>query len=159
MRLHDAQALAHQLMGEHGLLDEGWKFSFDNAVRRFGLCQYKSKRISLSHKLTELNEESQVKDTLLHEIAHAIVGPYHHHNRTWQRTAISIGCSGTRLYDSSKVVAPPKPFYSYCKNCKIKKPVSRRTRNAACGLCCRRHNNNKWTEAYLLTYRRVKGES
>jgi hypothetical protein len=35
-------------------------------------------------------------DTILHEIAHALVGARHGHDRVWRATALRIGCSGTR---------------------------------------------------------------
>ena len=36
--------------------------------------------------------DEEVKNTLLHEIAHALVGPGHRHNRVWRQKAREIGC-------------------------------------------------------------------
>ena len=39
---------------------------------------------------------SEIRDTLLHEIAHAIVGPGHGHDALWQTAARRIGCTEKR---------------------------------------------------------------
>ena len=41
MDLTSAKQLAINKMEEHGLLNKGWFFSFDNAKRRFGACNYR----------------------------------------------------------------------------------------------------------------------
>ena len=71
MNLNDAKTLANELMNQHGLYD--WTFMFDDAKLRFGQCRHRSKEISLSRELTELNDVVHVKDTILHEIAHALL--------------------------------------------------------------------------------------
>ena len=39
----------------------------------------------------------KIKDTVLHEIAHAIVGNEHRHDRVWKDCAQRIGSTGNRL--------------------------------------------------------------
>ena len=39
---------------------------------------------------------SDVRDTILHEIAHAIVGPGHGHDAVWQTAERRIGCTPKR---------------------------------------------------------------
>ena len=56
---------------DHFKLAGRWTFLFDRAIRRFGNCNYTKRQISLSAKLTLLNDEPVVRETLLHEIAHA----------------------------------------------------------------------------------------
>jgi hypothetical protein len=102
MKLNEARDLAIQLMTNHGIVEQGWRFEFDNAKRRFGCCKYGSRRITLSLYLTELNNIDEVKNTILHEIAHALC-PRQGHNSVWKRKAIEIGCSGDRCYSSDKV--------------------------------------------------------
>jgi predicted SprT family Zn-dependent metalloprotease len=46
-----------------------------------GLCLYEPKAIELSLHFIERNAEDVIRDTLLHEIAHALVGPGHGHDR------------------------------------------------------------------------------
>lgn len=38
-----------------------------------------------------------IKDTVLHEIAHAIAGGYHHHDRVWVACCNKIGCEPSRF--------------------------------------------------------------
>jgi SWI/SNF-related matrix-associated actin-dependent regulator 1 of chromatin subfamily A len=55
-------------------------------------------------------EEQQFKDTILHEIAHAIVGPHHGHDEVWRGKAVEIGCTGNVTgymnQDTSRAVQP-----------------------------------------------------
>lgn len=111
MQLAKAEQLALGLFSEHGLV--GWKFQFGQSVRKFGLCDPLNQRIIISAPLVELNDEARVKNTLLHEIAHALtIG--HGHDRTWRSTAITIGCDGRRCYDHTKVIRPARPYIGTC---------------------------------------------
>jgi predicted SprT family Zn-dependent metalloprotease len=92
--LDDARVLAVGLMAQHGL--RGWRLVFDNAKSRAGVCRSDRKVIGLSRVLTSLYPEDQVTDTVLHEIAHALVGVRHGHDKVWRATAVRIGCSGKR---------------------------------------------------------------
>src|SRR4051794_21638203 len=89
MRVQDAQNMAHTLLKQHAL--ETWSFTFDTATRRFGYCDFRSRVISLSKPLTQLNAEERVKNTLLHEIAHALT-PGANHTKMWKIRAMAIGC-------------------------------------------------------------------
>ena len=135
MKLERAAFLATNLMEKHNLIISGWRFQFDNSKKRFGCCMYRTKRISLSKHLTELNDEEHVKDTILHEIAHALT-PGHGHNSTWRRKAIEIGCNSERCYSSKVVTTPESKYIAICKGCnhthkKHRKP----TRVSSCGFC------------------------
>jgi len=86
--------MARALMAAHGLRD--WTLVFDRAKRRAGICRYDRRQIGLSAPLTLLHDEADVRDTVLHEIAHALVGARHGHDAVWRATARRIGCSGER---------------------------------------------------------------
>jgi predicted SprT family Zn-dependent metalloprotease len=92
--LVSARELAYGLMARHRLT--GWRLVFDNAKTRAGVCRSDRREIGLSRVLTALYSEEQVRDTVLHEIAHALAGPRHGHDRVWRATAERIGCSATR---------------------------------------------------------------
>lgn len=94
MDLSRARQLASGLMAEHGL--SGWRLVFDNAKTRAGVCRFATKEIGLSRPLISLYDVEQVTDTVLHEIAHALAGPRHGHDRVWRAVARRIGCSGER---------------------------------------------------------------
>ena len=92
--LRDAFALAEHLLEVHGL--HGWSVEYDSAKRRAGVCRFSTSTLGLSAPLTALHGEAEVRDTILHEIAHALAGPRHGHDAVWRRTAVAIGCSGER---------------------------------------------------------------
>ena len=92
MDLQHARQLAIDLIEAHGLAPR-WKFAFDRAIRRFGNCDYTRRRITLSAPLTLLNDEEKVKDTILHEIAHALA-----HEGGRPRTGVEGDCRIDRLH-------------------------------------------------------------
>lgn len=94
MQLTAAAHLGRALLDQHGLHD--WELVFDRAKRRAGICRETTRQIGLSAPLTALHSEDEVRDTILHEVAHALVGARHGHDRVWKATARRIGCSGER---------------------------------------------------------------
>lgn len=106
MDLIDAHRLATGLVSDHGL--EDWTVELDNAKRRAGVCRPQRRVIGLSAPLTRLHDEAEVRETILHEIAHALVGPHHAHDAVWRAKAVEIGCSGARCVDQEapRVAAP-----------------------------------------------------
>lgn len=101
MDINKAKALAMRLMKKHGL--SHWSLKFDKAKRRAGACRYSTKTIHLSEPLTRIRSDDNVRNTILHEIAHALVGPGHGHDSVWRRKALAIGCDGRRCYTDAKV--------------------------------------------------------
>ena len=73
-----ALELASRLMNEHGLT--GWRVKLDHARRRAGQCDFAAQTISLSRHYVRHAESDHIHDTILHEIAHALVGPKHGHD-------------------------------------------------------------------------------
>lgn len=152
MDLLKARFLVRELMEKHSLIDKGWYFDFDNARRRFGCCDSTYRKITMSKHLTLLNDEAEVRDTILHEIAHALVGAEHGHNQIWKKKAIEIGCNGKQYYDSSVVVTPPPNYLAICPNCKKEwKRIRRPTTSHSCGKCCSTYNPK-----YKLEFKKVK---
>jgi hypothetical protein len=96
MNLFDAGGQAIALMKEHGLTARGWRFEWDNAVRRFGACHYSKRRISLSRELTKKSSEAGVIDTIKHEICHALVGHEAGHGPAWKAMAVKLGANPKR---------------------------------------------------------------
>ena len=102
--LRDAFALAEYLLEVHGLDD--WEVAYDNAKRRAGICRFGERTLGLSAPLTAVHSDEDVRDTILHEIAHALVGPQHGHDATWEARARAIGCSGERCVSPDAPTAP-----------------------------------------------------
>lgn len=122
--------LAESLLAEHGLT--GWSFAFDHATRRAGCCDYRRKRISLALQFARRASEEEICDTLLHEIAHALVGRKHHHDAVWRAKALAIGGSGERCHDLS--FSPPR-YIVACRNGCWRATAERRRRNVICRSC------------------------
>ncbi len=137
MELAAAATIAKVLMRRHGLVPE-WSFAFDRAVLRFGSCDWRRKRITLSAALVKLNSDDEVRDTILHEIAHALTSPRCGHGRRWKKIAVAIGCRPERCYGEN-VVMPRQKFRGTCPGCRRTIQRSRRSR-VSCGHCDRRFN-------------------
>lgn len=139
--------MAEQLLLEHGLTR--WRVELDGAKRRAGVCRFADQVIGLSAPLTELHGEEEVRDTVLHEIAHALVGPSHGHDRIWRATAVRIGCSGARCMDSD---APrvAGDWVGVCPAGHVKDRHRRPERVMSCGLCSRTFSAD---HVYTWSYR------
>jgi predicted SprT family Zn-dependent metalloprotease len=101
-------------MIQHGL--SGWTFRFDHARRRFGSCRYGEKAITLSRPLTLLNDAGQVRDTILHEIAHALC-PGEGHGPNWKEQCRQIGAKPVRCYTDQSVRSPARAPARYRMGC------------------------------------------
>lgn len=75
----------------------GWLLYFDNSKSAAGRCHYLKMKISVSNAYIHCPETSlrDIADTLLHEFAHAMAGPYADHGPVWQYIAVAIGCSAS----------------------------------------------------------------
>lgn len=95
-RMQQVRALAMQLMDTHGITRLGWKFQFDRAKTLCGQCDYKFKIVSLSryYASDKTVPLSDIKNTILHEIAHVLAGSAALHGPRWKRIARYIGCDG-----------------------------------------------------------------
>lgn len=86
--LDEIRTLAITLMFEHKL--NGWKFVFTTAVRQYGHCSHRQKVIGISKHISPMNSLEETRNTILHEIAHALVGPGHGHDQVWKNMAVEI---------------------------------------------------------------------
>lgn len=146
MNLQAAENMAAELMGKFGLFGkdmvlyqpntdveairarhahEGrlypfsthWHFAFDTARRQFGCCHYGSKKITLSRALVEINNEQQVRDTILHEIAHALCPTKAHHGPIWKAMARAVGAKPERCYTTKDVATLTYKWRWICAGC------------------------------------------
>jgi predicted SprT family Zn-dependent metalloprotease len=132
----DAQTLARSLMNAHGL--EHWRFAFGRGKNRLGCCDYTTRTISLSADYVDLNPEPLIRNTILHEIAHALT-PGAKHGPVWKSMCLRIGARAERLARASEVVMSPSKYVLACPCCNVKEPRHRRpTRNYYCGACYQR---------------------
>ena len=135
MEIPQVLALARALMDEHGVGD--WELTLDRARRRAGLTDHARHRISLSRALMELYDADEVRETVLHEIAHARVGAAHGHDAVWRAEAVRLGASGRRLVPREA----PQVAGRWVGTCPAGHTVSRLRRPTtplACARCSRR---------------------
>jgi len=81
-------------------LPQEWKLAWIKRIRNYSTrakCLHNKKVIKLQPCYVERATEDMLTNTILHELAHAIVGVGHGHGHVWKRKAIEIGCNGKRL--------------------------------------------------------------
>ena len=122
--------LARSEMDKNGLFD--WKLDLDDAKVRAGGCFFKEKKISFSRNFVKNSNESVIYDTILHEIAHALVGPKHGHNIIWKNMAKKLGCSAKRCHT---LEFSDYKWIRYCENFCWEQKTHRRNLNLICRKC------------------------
>jgi|GEM_PF-1166125 predicted SprT family Zn-dependent metalloprotease len=121
MEIYKAQIIAAKLMAKHGIT---CPLKISRGKKTLGTCHWKYGKggipevshISLSRYLISLNGEEEVRETILHEIAHALVGYSHGHDRVWKLKAMEIGCTPHRLDFKAKM--PEGKIAAVCPRCK-----------------------------------------
>ena len=99
--LQQVEEIAGRLIEQNGAnraMPKGWTFGFDLAPSRAGVCRYRERRIDLSVSYCLAATRADIEDTILHEMAHAMVGPQHNHDKVWKQKAREIGCAGERCH-------------------------------------------------------------
>lgn len=143
MTLHEIETLGVRLIREHEVksgLNSGWQFAFDLAPARGGICRHAAKQITLSVTFCLKAPKEDIVDTILHEIAHAIVGPNHGHDDTWKTAARRIGCTAKRCH---QVDHTPPRWRGKCE-CGQKWKRLRLSRRARTGQCPKCNSKIEW---------------
>ncbi len=111
MQLSQVEQLARRLIDQHGLAE--WQFGFNRRKRSMGLCWYERQLIELSRHFAIEHDECEVRDVILHEIAHALAGPQAAHGPRWKFVCRAIGARPERCGDAAmpagrwRASAPP----------------------------------------------------
>ena len=154
MDLDDVNDLAFQLMDDHGLIADGWTFKFDRAERRVGACHYRTKTITISAPLAEINDEDVIEYTILHEIAHAHAGFKAAHGFEFVMAARALGIDGSACITDANSNEPH--WWGRCPNCGMVRRklwrLSTKAQNQACGACCNEFNNGDYSSAFQLSW-------
>ena len=119
MNTREAESLVYKYMAKHDLPDE-WLFRWQNKKVSLGTCSYHKKEIRLSKWYVELNDQTEVKDTILHEIAHALSYVRHGrkgigHGKLWKDICREIGAIPRAC--SKEKLNKPKNHYKYVDTC------------------------------------------
>lgn len=126
------------------LLELGWRFRLNNRKTAIGVCNYREKTIFYSTVFLK-QEEKEIKDTLLHEIAHALTKGSGH-GREWKRMCILLGCKPKRTKSSNneckEELLKTAKYIAVCKNGHTHYKNKSSKTQSSCGLCDRKFNPN-----------------
>ena len=146
--LDQIRADARATMDAHGLTD--WNLRFDSAVQRAGITRFDRKVISLSRPImlryAEEGAAHEIRETILHEIAHALAGHRHGHDATWRAIARKIGSTGRRTVASAAPTIEP----NWVGTCPTGHTLTRHRRPAGVRSCSR--CAPRFDDRFLLTW-------
>lgn len=129
--------LAASEMEWHGLTQQSWKVKYDHARARAGQCKHRAKVLSFSRNLIARGTPVDMRNTLLHEIGHALAGPRHGHDKIWRAIALQIGCNGERCHNME--LAPPTWVFGCSTGCwqvpRFKRSYLGTNAQRACKMC------------------------
>ena len=117
MNQTEAVKFALQKFVQHGLMDWGVKISA--RMRRIsGCCDYRKREIRLASWIFQPGAGEKIRDTILHEIAHAMT-PGAHHGPAWKVAAMAIGAKPNRCFnaDDYGMVRPQGRYSVTCAGC------------------------------------------
>lgn len=152
MNLKDAETMARELIAQY---IPGWRFVYNDRKTAYGVCYHGKRQIQLSRPLTYRNDEAHVRNTLLHEIAHALT-PGHGHDYTFKLKAREIGASyeHTKSSVAGATASDIAPYEWVCPQGHVRGVAHRlpnRNRKArSCGQCA----PNVFDPTAILTIRR-----
>jgi RimJ/RimL family protein N-acetyltransferase/predicted SprT family Zn-dependent metalloprotease len=151
-KLQYIEAMCRREMALHLQTDPAvpgfWRFEFDSAKRRAGLCNYTARTISLSKHLVLLHDVDQARQVLWHEIAHALSGKNEGHGKNWLAKAKALGYRADK-FSGTTIAKNTARWSGVCpaghEHFRFRKP----TRDLSCGVCGRgfsKSNLIRWTE-------------
>jgi predicted SprT family Zn-dependent metalloprotease len=142
-RALEVPQLAQRLLRLYGL--EDWSFAYNRRKVEMGLCHFEARRIELSIYFVERNGMEAIVDTLLHEIAHALVGWGHGHDACWKRKCVEIGATPGRTCESA--LMPEGRWRAQCRCCGMMHHRHRRPKRLVgwwCRRCGRERGQLRW---------------
>lgn len=104
--------MTRDLMDHHGLQD--WEIRIGSAKRLAGSCNYRKRVIMVSYEIHKAWPMDQIRDTILHEIAHALTPADKGHGKDWKAKCVEIGANPTRCYDGVNLPTPKGDWVQSC---------------------------------------------
>lgn len=169
MNRADILSLARQELNKHNL--RMWQVKFIKSKSFAGQCTTRKWDTNPSHSfgLIELStdymdvfSDEDIRETILHEIAHALNNPRSKaHGPEWKAIALSIGSNGNRCVRKD-AERPPAKYRGVCPNGHESR-AHRLTRSAkhnrSCGQCDTKYNPQyrfDWYEGNVLVHSQQK---
>ncbi len=127
---------------------EDWELKLSYQRRHLGYCRPMRKTISVSLRYMERNPFHIMKDTLLHEIAHAVhfleTGKTGHDNG-WKEVATRVGCAPQRCASVKGLIVPEGKYTGECRSCGKTVQFYRKVkRTYSCSSCSPRRYDPKY---------------
>lgn len=118
-------------MDGYGLIEDGWTFKISHRMTKaLGKCHWPTKTITLAWWVVQRLEWPDVRDVILHEIAHALAGQAEGHSNQWKKYAVMVGARPERLATPTYWKAPsqerPRLWALTCTTCNKTHPRKNR---------------------------------
>lgn len=141
-----------------------WELRFSNQKRHLGYCRPRKKVISISKAFMESNSFGIMRDTLLHEIAHALhflEAGKTNHNNGWKKFALKVGCEPKRCATGEGLNMPEGNYVGVCPVCRKETHFYRKvSRSYSCSHCTKRYDPKfKLVIMSIGEYKRLKFSS
>ena len=108
MNIQQTYNLVVDLLKQHGLREKGWTFAVSRGKNILGSCSYRTKAIKISKYLIQLGTDEEVRNTVLHEVAHALVGGAAGHGHIWRMKCRQIGLANPERCSTVSYDVPHK---------------------------------------------------
>jgi predicted SprT family Zn-dependent metalloprotease len=134
MNVKDAQGRAAAMVASQEHLGH-WRVVIDRRPRkRMGQTRYTKCEIGLTLAYVELNGWDIISQVVLHEMAHALVGPGNGHGPVWKRKARELGLRNPRAAMSDpELKGPARPELPVAVTCPRHGLIMRKARMPKAG--------------------------
>lgn len=97
----------------------GWKIEFRHTIVFAGRCVHDLRVIAYSVPFMLYASDEQVKATIAHEVAHALLGPNFGHDAEWQELCVLLGGTGRAISEYPQALYTSKnfPWLGTCAHC------------------------------------------
>ncbi len=142
MRQSQVTQLMRKHMDNNGLQD--WKIGFKRSKNILATCYYDKKEIRIAKWYYEMNDCKAITRTILHEIAHALLGWGFGHSIAWVHKCRQIGLKNPSQYADREKHNSPAPKYAGSCGTHNFRAERKRKRNGICSLC---RTKIEWTDS------------
>lgn len=117
LTIPQARRIAEELMQNNksgnDLLWDGWILEFKQIRPKWmGVCEWDCKTISINPRYLPGMSESDLRDTVLHEIAHALTPPdLKSHGKEWRANAVLVGAKPSSTSDIANSEMVRRGYY------------------------------------------------